>query len=104
MMHAYIEVRRQCERALAESGLPHTILRPWYVLGPGHWWPYALMPIYLVMERIPATRESAQRLGLVTHGQMVNALEWAVWNPPERGQILDVPDIRRAGDESRLMW
>ena len=24
-----------------------TILRPWYVLGPGHRWPYALKPMYL---------------------------------------------------------
>ncbi len=98
MMQAYIEVRRQCEQALADSGMAHTILRPWYVLGPGHWWPYALVPIYKVMEAIPGTRESALRLGLVTHAQMVSALEWAVFHPPADRQVLNVPDIRRFAD------
>jgi uncharacterized protein YbjT (DUF2867 family) len=95
VMQAYIEVRQQCERALVDSGMPHTILRPWYILGPGHWWPYALMPIYKVMEALPPTRESALRLGLVTHAQMTNALEWAVYNRPASQRILTVPDIRR---------
>jgi len=102
IMRAYIEVRQQCERALIQSGMPHTILRPWYVLGPGHWRPYALKPVYRLMEAIPATRDSALRLGLVTHAQMINALEWAVLNPPAfnsqalntPARILSVADIR----------
>jgi uncharacterized protein YbjT (DUF2867 family) len=95
-MQAYIDVRQQCERALAESGLRNTILRPWYILGPGHWWPYALVPIYKFMEALPPTREIALRLGLVTHAQMTNALEWAVLNPPATpARVLNVPDIRR---------
>jgi uncharacterized protein YbjT (DUF2867 family) len=105
VMQAYIEVRRQCERALAESGVPHTILRPWYVLGPGHWWPYALLPVYKLMEALPATRESALRLGLVTHMQMINALEWVATNPPlanGSARVLTVPDIRSHGSEPKL--
>jgi uncharacterized protein YbjT (DUF2867 family) len=95
IMQAYIEVRQQCERALADSGLRHTILRPWYILGPGHWWPYALVPFYKVMEALPATRESALRLGLISHEQMTNALEWAVLNPPATpARVMSVPDIR----------
>jgi uncharacterized protein YbjT (DUF2867 family) len=94
-MRAYIEVRRRCEAALVESGLPHTILRPWYVLGPGHWWPYALAPFYRICESIPATREGATRLGLVTRQQMLDALVWAVVHPAESGRIMEVPAIRR---------
>ena len=41
MMKAYIAVRAECEALIRESGLNATILRPWYVLGPGHRWPYA---------------------------------------------------------------
>ena len=100
VMKAYIEVRQECERALEASGLRYTILRPWYVLGPGHWWPYVLKPVYALMEAIPSTRESAQRLGLVTHEQMVRALELAVMNRPEKNRVLNVPDIRRVGDTS----
>src|SRR6185369_10853136 len=77
-MHAYIAARSACEEALSASGLNATIVRPWYVLGPGHRWPYALIPFYWLAERIPSTREGARRLGLVTVKQMLNALAAAV--------------------------
>jgi len=96
VMHAYIEARSAGERAIADAGLTATILRPWYVLGPGHRWPYLLIPLYAVARLIPSKRESARRLGLVTLPQMVNALVRAVENPPRPGQIriLEVPDIQ----------
>jgi hypothetical protein len=71
-----------------------TILRPWYVLGPGHRWPYLLLPMYWLMERIPATRASALSLGLVTLPQMLNALVAAVERPAQGTRIVDVPAIR----------
>jgi len=96
VMHAYIEARSEGERAIAEAGLTATILRPWYVLGPGHRWPYLLVPFYAVARLIPSKRESARRLGLVTFSQMVNALVRSIENPPSPGQIriLEVPDIQ----------
>ena len=93
-MHAYIRVRSQCERAIEESGLNATILRPWYVLGPGHRWPYVLLPFYKLAEVWPSTRASAQRLGLVTLAQMVEALAQSVDHPPQGTRILEVPAIR----------
>lgn len=97
IMKDYIAVRRECEDCLCASGLPATILRPWYILGPGHWWPLALQPLYRLMERLPSTKESAERLGLVTIQQMLNALVWAVEHPPDRIRIIEVPEIRRLG-------
>jgi uncharacterized protein YbjT (DUF2867 family) len=76
------------------SGLPATILRPWYVLGPGHRWPRLLLPLYAVLERIPATREQALRLGMVTLDDMVAALVLAVENPPAGVRVVEVPEIR----------
>ena len=96
-MKAYIAVRQECEQIIQESGLNATILRPWYVLGPGHRWPYLLLPIYRLMEGIPSKRETALRLGLVTLSQMLNALVAAVENPCEGTKIVDVPAIRAAG-------
>src|SRR5262249_19409600 len=66
VMHAYVAARREAEQAIAAAGLTATILRPWYVLGPGHRWPYLLLPFYGVASLLPATRDSARRLGLVT--------------------------------------
>ena len=97
VMRAYIQVRTECEEILRASGIPATVLRPWYVLGPGHRWPVAIQPVYAVLEMFEGTREGARRLGLVTLEQMVNALQWAVENPVEEGsRILDVPAIRAA--------
>jgi len=94
VMLAYQAARRQAEQALVPSGLRHTILRPWYVLGPGHRWPYVLRPMYWLMERLPATREGARRLGLVTLPQMVAAIVEAIENPPPNVRIVEVPEIR----------
>lgn len=98
VMKAFIEVRQQGEAMIRESGILATFLRPWYVLGPGHWWAYVALPAYWILERLPKTKASAQRLGLITIDQMVNALLWAVENPPEEIQILEVPQIRRIGE------
>ena len=96
VMQAYQRARRQAEQSLAASGLTHTVLRPWYVLGPGHRWPCLLLPAYWMLERLPSTRAGARRLGLVTLSQMIEALVCAIEDPPARGRIVEVPDIRRA--------
>lgn len=94
VMKAYIRVRRECEEILKDNRLTATILRPWYVLGPGHRWPVALKPVYALLESLSTTREAARRLGLVTLEEMVGALVWSVEHPPKESRILDVPTIR----------
>jgi len=101
VMQAYQAARRQAEQALVSSALRHTILRPWYVLGPGHRWPYALLPMYWLMERLPATRERARRLGLVTLPQMVAAIVDAIEHPPPSARIVELPEIRNAATNLR---
>lgn len=95
-MKAYIHVRSQCEQAIVDSGLNSTIIRPWYVLGPGHRWPYLLVPFYKIAEAWPRTRATARRLGLVTLRQMVNALANSVDNPTQGIRIVEVPEIKMA--------
>jgi len=99
VMKAYQEVRAEVESLLRESGMRATVLRPWYVLGPGHRWPYMLVPFYWLMERLPSKRETAQRLGLVTHAQMTNALLRAVEDPAEDFRVVTVPQIRTMNAE-----
>ncbi len=97
-MHAYVAARATGEAAIREAALTATILRPWYVLGPGHWWPLVLLPMYAVAQLVPPFREGARRLGLVTLNAMVTALVASVETPPSRGTIatVDVPGIRSA--------
>jgi nucleoside-diphosphate-sugar epimerase len=49
---------------------------------------------YIGSRLIPATREGALRLGLVTIGQMVGALLSAVETPARGVRIVDVDGIR----------
>lgn len=94
VMKSYIAVRAECEQALLASGMSITILRPWYVLGPGHRWPYALLPMYWLCERIPSMREGTRRLGLVTLDEMVRTLVSAIENPSIGARFIEVPQIR----------
>jgi nucleoside-diphosphate-sugar epimerase len=103
IMHAYIAVRQEGEAGIARAGLTATIVRPWYVLGPGHWWPVVLMPLYATARLVPAWRSGAERLGLVTIRQMLAVLTWAVEHAPPPGErrVMDVPRIRQASPDRR---
>jgi uncharacterized protein YbjT (DUF2867 family) len=98
VMRAYIEVREAGESLIRATGIPATIVRPWYVLGPGHRWPNLLLPLYAALRRFGPTRAAAERLGLVTREQMIATLVSAVETPPSEGvRIVEVPEIRAAG-------
>jgi uncharacterized protein YbjT (DUF2867 family) len=95
IMKDYVQARAECEKAIRASGLNATILRPWYVLGPGHRWPYLLLPLYGLASLFPGARQSARRMGLVTLRQMITALVWAVENPCLGVRLFDVGAIRQ---------
>lgn len=103
IMKSYIRARQRVEALLRESGLPHTILRPWYVLGPGRRWPLLIMPLYWIFENQSATRAAALRLGFVTREQMVTSLANAVEKPTIGGKIWEVPEIRKGGVNVQLL-
>jgi uncharacterized protein YbjT (DUF2867 family) len=94
IMKAYQAARANAEEAVRAAGLNATILRPWYVLGPGHRWPLALVPVYWLLERLPATRDAARRLCLVTRPQMIDSLVWSVEHPAQGIRMIESPNIR----------
>jgi len=94
VMRAYVAVRREVEEAIHASGIPATVLRPWYVLGPGHRWAALLRPLYALAERWPSSHATAQRLGLVSLDEMLTALVAAVVHPTPSTRVWDVPAIR----------
>jgi uncharacterized protein YbjT (DUF2867 family) len=103
IMKEYQAVRAEGERLITEAGFNATFVRPWYVLGPGRRWPLMLVPMYAVARVIPATREGAARLGLVTREQMLETLVWAIENPVEGVRALEPPDIRQCGIPARAV-
>jgi uncharacterized protein YbjT (DUF2867 family) len=101
VMRAYIAARVEGEALVRASGIAATVLRPWYVLGPGHRWPYLLIPIYALLGRWPSTAEGARRLGLVSRAQMIAALVLAVEHPPRGVRVVGVPEIRGSTRDRR---
>lgn len=95
VMHAYISARCRAEKDLAATAIPCTFLRPWYVVGPGHYWPLALLPAYKLFEWLPSTRAAAHRLGLLGINTMLSCLTHAIENPPAATRSWDVPTLRR---------
>jgi uncharacterized protein YbjT (DUF2867 family) len=85
VMKAYVAARMEAEAAIRASGLDATILRPFYVLGPGRQWPALIGPLL---------RLAPAHMGWVTVGEMVATLAHAVDHPPRGVRIVEVPEIR----------
>jgi uncharacterized protein YbjT (DUF2867 family) len=98
VMHAFIAVRQEGERLIRSSGIPATILRPWYVLGPGHRWAYALAPVYALARLLPSTRVGAERLALIPYRAMIASLVNAVESEPMGVRIMEGGELARGGN------
>jgi uncharacterized protein YbjT (DUF2867 family) len=96
VMRAYVESRAQGEAAIRAAGLNATFVRPWYVLGPGHRWPYFFLPVYWLLQIFPPSRDTARRLYPVTLKQMIATLVAAIEEPATDVRIVETPEIRRS--------
>lgn len=95
VMKAFQEVRAYGEELIRKSGMNATIIRPWYVIGPGHYWPLLFLPVYKVLELFPSTNKMIQLYGLVYLNQLIAALIKAVEQPPSGILIHAVQDIKK---------
>jgi uncharacterized protein YbjT (DUF2867 family) len=95
VMKAYVEVREEGERLIRESVKRATFVRPWYVLGPGHRWPYAILPLYWLWWLWPGSRDTARRLYPVTLAAVVRTIADAIDAPPDGVRIIEAPEMRR---------
>jgi uncharacterized protein YbjT (DUF2867 family) len=104
VMATYQGVREAGETLARQAGLNCTFLRPWYVLGPGHWWPLLLLPLYALAELLPAYRSKARALGLVTLPQMLGALLDAVEAVPQPLRVMEITQIRHPATRVRKQF
>lgn len=75
---------------------PRDRLERYFLLGPGHRWPYLFLPVYRLPQPFPPTRDTARRLYPVTLEQMVAVLIAAVEEPAAGIRIVETQQIRRA--------
>ena len=97
IMKAYQDVRKQGEEYCLSKNLNCTFIRPWYVIGPGHWWPLLLFPFYGIAELVPSLRQKARARALVTISQILSTLLKAVDEMPASRVVYEIRDIRRCG-------
>lgn len=96
IMKDYQECRAEAETTIRATTIPATFIRPWYVIGPGHYWPLLFQPFFKILEWIPYTSAKAKALRVVYLKQMLNALLDAVENDPADGiNIVEVEDLRK---------
>ena len=95
VMHDYQVCRAACERIIRESTLKASIIRPWYVIGPGHYWPVLFLPLFKLLENIPKTSVKAKGLQLVYLKQMLKTLIHAVEHAPEQVRFFEIEEIRK---------
>ena len=94
IMHDFQQCRAQGEAYIHSTGIPATFIRPWYVTGPGHYWPLLFLPLFKLLEWIPTTSKKARALRLVSLRQMLRTLMHAVEHPPASGvRIIEIDEI-----------
>lgn len=94
LMEVYQQVRATAEQTILSAGLKATFIRPWYITGPGHYWPLLFQPLFWLMRHIPATSAKANALALVPLRKMLLALQSAVETiPPDQCRVIEIGEI-----------
>jgi uncharacterized protein YbjT (DUF2867 family) len=94
VMRDYQQCRAEGEQSILATNIPATFIRPWYVTGPGHYWPLALQPVFKLLEIFPPTSGKAKALRLVSIRQMLNSILYAVENRPvANADIIEIDRI-----------
>lgn len=94
IMAAYQSVRKEGEEYSKSKKLNCSFIRPWYVMGPGHYWPVLLLPVYGIAELVPSWQKKARAMALVTIHQMLRTLVKVVDANPLPLRIIEIKQIR----------
>lgn len=93
-MKDFQQVRKEGEAYIFAKGLRGTFIRPWYVLGAGHWWGALLFPVYAIAALRPKWKKKAKGFSLVTLNQMLKILLKAIESPAPQRRIVEVQHIK----------
>lgn len=102
LMQAYQDVRKEGEKYCLSKTFNCTFIRPWYVIGPGHWWPVILLPLYGIAEIIPSWRKKARAMAFVTIRQMLDTLVYVTENKSPLFRTLEIKEIRRGFSQKAI--
>lgn len=95
IMRNFQLTRAAGEALIEQSRIPASIIRPWYVLGPGHWWPVLLKPFFWLASLHPAWVAKAKHFDTITIQQMINTFLVAIKNTPGKTKYYEIEAIRQ---------
>src|SRR3954454_12341681 len=96
IMRDYQRCRAEGEACIRTTQIPATFIRPWYIVGPGHYWPLIFSPIFKILEWIPSTSQKAKALRFVSLKQMLNTLVYAAEHVPVKDvEVIEIEKIRK---------
>jgi uncharacterized protein YbjT (DUF2867 family) len=96
IMATYQAVRKEGEEYCKSKKLNCSFIRPWYVIGPGHYWPILLLPLYGVAELVPTWKQKTRAMALVTIHQILRTLVATIEADPVPIRIIEIKQIRRS--------
>ena len=95
IMNNFQLTRAAGEALLEQSGIPSSIIRPWYVMGPGRWWPVLLKPFFWLASLNSSWVAKAKHFDTVTIQQMISTLMVAIKKTPAHIKYYEIEDIRQ---------
>lgn len=95
VMKEFINVRKSGEKLLTETGMNCVFIKPWYVLGPGHYWPHLILPVYWVFMLIPPFSKTAKRLYPVRLKNVLNAITSSIEKDVKGITSLSTEELRK---------
>lgn len=94
VMKEYRDVRKEAEAYLLSKHLTCTFIRPWYVIGPGHFWPLVLLPFYGVAKFIPSLKKKTEGMAFITINQLLHTFMKAIDSPPQKLRVFEIKHIK----------
>jgi uncharacterized protein YbjT (DUF2867 family) len=95
MMQEYTNVRKQGEAYIQSKHLVCTFIRPWYVIGPGHYWPLLLMPAYGIAQLRPQWKQKTKGMELLNINLLLRTLVKAIEAPPPRQRLFEISHMKK---------
>ncbi|MBK8485050.1 MAG: NAD(P)H-binding protein [Saprospiraceae bacterium] len=101
IMKDFQEAKSLGEKYLESLHLNSIFVRPWYIIGPGHWWPIFFIPLFKLLEIIPATSMKARKFSLITIHQMISSLIYIINHIDKVPKYVEIENLKTLNPNSK---
>lgn len=95
VMKEYRDARKQGEAYALSKHLVCTFIRPWYVVGPGHYWPLLLVPFYGVAQLVPQWKQKTAGKELIGIKLLLSTFLKAIEAPPQKQRVFEISHMKK---------